>query len=153
MDIRKLKKLIELVEASSLSEVEIRDDEGHIRIVRGGNAPIYLPAQPMTPALASPNAGLPAPVSGEASTAPAEPAGVAVRSPMVGTFYRAAAPGAAAFVEVGQTVKVGQVICIIEAMKMFNQIESEIAGTVRAIVVENGQPVEFDQPLVLIDPA
>ncbi len=152
MDIRKVKKLIELLEESNIDEIEIKEGEESVRISRNMNA---VPA----PAAYVPPAPTPAPVA--AAPAPAEPAAPmeaasspdktnAVLSPMVGTFYRASSPDAAAFVEVGQTVRVGDVLCIVEAMKMMNQIEADRAGTVTAIHVENGEPVEFDQPLISI---
>ena len=158
MDIRKVKKLIELLEESNIDEIEIKEGEESVRISRHGaqaaaaaaapyGAPHYAPPPP-PPA--------PAPAAAPAATAAPEPAsapvaaGHAVRSPMVGTFYRSPSPTSPAFVEVGQTVKVGDIICIVEAMKMMNQIEADKAGTVAAILVENGEPVEFDQPLFSI---
>lgn len=146
MDIRKIKKLIELLEESNVAELEIREGEESVRISRGGSAPIQYVAPPApAPAAAAP-APAPAPES------PAAPAaqGHEVTSPMVGTFYRSPNPGAASFVEVGQSVKVGDPICIIEAMKMMNQIECDKAGVIEAILIEDGEPVEFDQPLVRI---
>ncbi|WP_369601077.1 acetyl-CoA carboxylase biotin carboxyl carrier protein [Hahella sp. SMD15-11] len=146
MDIRKVKKLIELIEGSDISEIEIREGDDSVRITRGGVAPMA----PMVPvAMPQPAA---AQAAGEAAQAPApvEPEGHIVRSPMVGTFYRAPSPDANPFVEVGQSVKPGDVLCIIEAMKMMNQIEADKAGTITQILVENGQPVEFDQPLFVI---
>ncbi|CAH0991457.1 Biotin carboxyl carrier protein of acetyl-CoA carboxylase [Sinobacterium norvegicum] len=149
MDIRKVKKLIELLEESNIDELEIKEGEESVRISRNGSsatAPVY----------AQPAAVAPAPVAAAAAPAaaveaePATPAGHSVNSPMVGTFYRSPAPGASSFVEVGQQVKVGDIICIVEAMKMMNQIEADKAGTVQAILVDDGQPVEFDQPLVTI---
>lgn len=151
MDIRKIKTLIELLEGSDVTEIEICEGEESVRISRGHAQPVYAAppmAMPFTaahPASAAPAA--PAPV---APAAAAEPAGHLVRSPMVGTFYRSPSPGAKAFVEVGQSVKAGEVICIIEAMKMMNHIESDKAGKISAILVEDGQPVEFDQPLFSI---
>ena len=150
MDIRKVKKLIELLEESNIDEIEIIEGEEAVRISRNSHpAPAqmaYAPPQMMAPPQAPP-----------APAAPAEPAPVesvstdnAVLSPMVGTFYRSPSPEAAAFVEVGQTVRVGDVLCIVEAMKMMNQIEADRAGTVTSIHVENGEPVEFDQPLITI---
>ena len=149
MDIRKIKKLIEMLEESNLGEIEIKEGEESIRISRGyGAAPVShmttgASAMPV-PASAPLAAPAPAPV------APAAPAGHMVTSPMVGTFYRSPSPNAAAFVEVGSTVKVGDTLCIIEAMKILNTIEADKAGAVKAILKENGQPVEFDQPLVVI---
>jgi len=154
MDIRKVKKLIELLEESNIDEIEIKEGEEAVRISRNGSniaaAPAYMPA-PVAPAPAAP-AAAPAPAAA-AEAAPAaapETSGHVVASPMVGTFYRSPSPTAPAFVEVGQTVKVGDVLCIVEAMKMMNQIEADKAGTVEAILAENGEPVEFDQPLVSI---
>lgn len=154
MDIRKIKKLIELVEESGIAELEIAEGEESVRISRTGpamQAPIMHMAAP-APVAAAPAAAPAAPAAVEAS-APASAAisGHAVKSPMVGTFYRSSAPGAKAFVEVGQTVKVGETLCIIEAMKMMNQIESDKAGVVKEILVENEEPVEFDQPLFVIE--
>jgi acetyl-CoA carboxylase biotin carboxyl carrier protein len=154
MDLRKVKKLIELLEESNLSELEIKEGEETIRLSRfptgGITAPqiIAAPASGAAPPMASP--ATPAPAATTPSTEPGLPAGTLVRSPMVGTFYAAASPGAEPFVKVGQQVKVGDPLGVIEAMKMFNQIEAEIAGTVLAIVAENGQAVEFDQPLFVI---
>ena len=150
MDIRKVKKLIELLEESNIGEIEIKEGEESVRISRYGNQP----AAPM--AYAAPAASVPAAAPAEASASePASRAAApasdnAVLSPMVGTFYRSPSPDAASFVEVGQTVRVGDVLCIVEAMKMMNQIEADRAGTVTAIHVENGESVEFDQPLISI---
>ncbi|MGM0953002.1 MAG: acetyl-CoA carboxylase biotin carboxyl carrier protein [Pseudomonadota bacterium] len=150
MDIRKIKKLIELLEESDVEELEIQEGDDSVRISRRREqlpAPAqmhYAPPAPQAPAAAP--AAEPAP----ADAAPAKPTGHSVKSPMVGTFYRAPSPTSSAFVEVGQTVKEGDVICIVEAMKMMNQIEADKSGTVTEILVENGQPVEFDQPLVVI---
>ena len=144
MDIRKVKKLIELLEESNIGEIEIKEGEESVRISRHGNqpaAPVAYAAPAAAPAEAAPEAAAPA-------AAPV--ADNAVLSPMVGTFYRAPSPDAASFVEVGQTVRVGDVLCIVEAMKMMNQIEADRAGTVTAIHVENGEAVEFDQPLISI---
>lgn len=147
MDIRKVKKLIELLEESNIDEIEIKEGEESVRISRNS-------AQPMmaAPAYAAPPPPPPQPAAPTepAAAAPAALAGFVVTSPMVGTFYRAATPSAAPFVEVGQTVKVGDVLCIVEAMKMMNQIQAGKAGTVEAILIEDGQPVEFDQPLIII---
>ncbi len=152
MDIRKIKKLIDLLEDSGLAELEIHEGEESVRLSRFGSSPASAPvvAQPVpaTPAPAPAPAaqpGLPA-----AETPPAEDDGTPIRSPMVGTFYAAPSPDAPPFVKVGDTIKAGDPLCIIEAMKMFNQIEAETSGTITAILVENGQPVEFDQPLFLI---
>ncbi|GAA81357.1 acetyl-CoA carboxylase biotin carboxyl carrier protein [Pseudoalteromonas sp. BSi20495] len=152
MDIRKIKKLIELVEESGIAELEITEGEESVRINRnnmsaGPGYPQFAPQQ-YAPAPAAPVTA--APVAVEAA-APAEPMGHQVKSPMVGSFYSAASPEAPAYVEVGQQVKVGDTLCIIEAMKMMNQIESDKAGTVRAILAENGEPIEFDQPLFIIE--
>ena len=149
MDIRKVKKLIELLEESGIAEIEIREGEETVRISRygsGGGAPVVMQAPMPVPVMAAP---VPAPAT--VPVAAAAPAGHTVDSPMVGTFYRAPSPGAKAFVEVGQRVNVGDTLCIIEAMKMLNQIEADKAGTVSAILVENGQPVEFGQPLFVIE--
>jgi len=145
MDIRKVKKLIELLEESNIYEIEIKEGEESVRISRGGPAAPQIIAAPM-PAMSPPVA--PAAVE----SVPAEPVinGHVVTSPMVGTFYRAPSPSSPDFAEVGQQVKVGDVICIVEAMKMMNQIEADKAGVIEAILVENAQPVEFDQPLVTI---
>jgi acetyl-CoA carboxylase biotin carboxyl carrier protein len=146
MDIRKVKKLIELLEESGIDEIEITEGEEAIRISRTSHS---LPPQQMHYSAAPMSA--PAPVTAAAEpAAPAAPAGHSVRSPMVGTFYRAPSPTSPNFVEVGQQVKEGDTICIVEAMKMMNQIEADKSGTVEAILLENGQPVEFDQPLVTI---
>ncbi|MFO7527636.1 MAG: acetyl-CoA carboxylase biotin carboxyl carrier protein [Marinobacter sp.] len=152
MDIRKIKKLIELLEESDVEELEIQEGDDSVRISRrreqaaGTQYVSHLPAP--APQAAAP-APAPAPAA-EEPAAPAGPSGHTVNSPMVGTFYRAPSPTAQSFVEVGQTVNVGDVICIVEAMKMMNQIEADKTGTVTEILVENGQPVEFDQPLVVI---
>jgi acetyl-CoA carboxylase biotin carboxyl carrier protein len=153
MDIRKVKKLIELLEESNIGEIEIKEGEESVRISRQGTAPAPMAYAPPPAPVAAPapvtSASAPeAPAQESASPAPATDN--AVLSPMVGTFYRAPGPDAAAFVEVGQTVRVGDVLCIVEAMKMMNQIEADRAGTVTAIHVENGQAVEFDQPLISI---
>lgn len=152
MDIRKIKKLIELLEESNIEELEIREGEESVRISRGGKQTMAYPmpsfVQPSAPApAAAPVAALSAPA---AESAPAAPRGHTVRSPMVGTFYRSPNPGAPAFVEVGRKVNVGDVICIIEAMKMMNQIEADKSGVIEAILADDGEPVEFDQPLVVI---
>ena len=151
MDIRKVKKLIELLEESGVAEIEIREGEETVRISRYGQgaAPVMMQA-PMMQAGPAPMPAA-APAAAPAPAAPAVPAGHTVDSPMVGTFYRAPSPGAKAFVEVGQRVNVGDTLCIIEAMKMLNQIEADKAGVVAAILVENGQPVEFGQPLFVIE--
>ena len=149
MDIRKVKKLIELLEESNINEIEIKEGEESVRISRGGSI-VAAPAAP-APVIAAPAAApAPAPTPAAVDTSPAAPAGHTVNSPMVGTFYRSPAPSAPAFIEVGKTVKAGDVICIVEAMKMMNQIEADKSGVIEAILVEDGQPVEFDQPLVVI---
>ncbi|MFP4154140.1 MAG: acetyl-CoA carboxylase biotin carboxyl carrier protein [Halothiobacillaceae bacterium] len=151
MDIRKVKKLIELLEESGVAEIEIHEGEESVRISRHNSLP-QPPAYPAQTVATPPQA--PAPQDAPASRtndAPAPSSGHTLRSPMVGTFYRASSPTARPFVEIGQQVKQGDTLCIIEAMKMFNQIESDASGTVREILVENGQPVEFDQPLFIIE--
>lgn len=150
MDIRKVKKLIELLEESNIDELEIKEGEESVRISRNGaNAPYY-PPMPMAPP--APAAPVAAPATEAAIETPAAPtiSGHIIKSPMVGTFYAAASPGSPKFVEIGQHVKVGDVICIVEAMKMMNQIEADKAGIVEAMLVDDGEPVEFDQPLVTI---
>jgi acetyl-CoA carboxylase biotin carboxyl carrier protein len=149
MDIRKVKKLIELLEASSVDEIEIKEGEESVRISRNTGAPIAMAAAPVpaAPAMPAPVAPALAPVP---APAPAVNTDDAVKSPMVGTFYRSPSPEAPSFVEVGQSVRAGDVLCIVEAMKMMNQIEADRAGTVTAIHAENGEPVEFDQPLITI---
>lgn len=147
MDIRKVKKLIELLEQSNINELEINEGDESVRISRGGTAVTYAAAPAPAPA---PVAAAPAEAAEAAAPASEEPAGHAVKSPMVGTFYASPAPGSPAFVSVGQKVAAGDVICIIEAMKMMNQIEADKAGTIGAILVEDGEAVEFDQPIVTI---
>jgi acetyl-CoA carboxylase biotin carboxyl carrier protein len=153
MDLRKIKKLIDLLEESNLAELEIKEGEEVVRLSRvpkGGVAVAAAPAVVHAPApVAAPVAQVTPVAPAEAGT-PSLPAGHVVKAPMVGTFYASASPGAAAFVKVGQQVKAGETLGIIEAMKMFNQIEADVAGTVQAILVENGQPVEFDQPMFVI---
>ncbi|WP_045858099.1 acetyl-CoA carboxylase biotin carboxyl carrier protein [Teredinibacter purpureus] len=150
MDIRKIKKLIELLEESNVEELEIKEGEESVRISRGSNnAPV--PMQPMyqqAPMAAAPPAAAPAPAP--APVAVPEATGHQVLSPMVGTFYRSPSPGSPSFMEIGQSVKTGDVICIVEAMKMMNQIEADKSGVIEAILVEDGEPVEFDQPLLVI---
>ncbi|HAQ48716.1 MAG: acetyl-CoA carboxylase biotin carboxyl carrier protein [Glaciecola sp.] len=150
MDIRKIKKLIELVEESGISELEITEGEESVRIHRGGVAPIA-PVYAQQPAQFAAPAPLAAAVAPIAEAAPAAPAGHTVKSPMVGSFYRASSPEAKSFVEVGSKVSVGDTLCIIEAMKMMNQIESDKAGVVTAILVNNQDAIEFDQPLFVIE--
>ncbi|MDX1460903.1 MAG: acetyl-CoA carboxylase biotin carboxyl carrier protein [Xanthomonadales bacterium] len=155
MDIRKIKKLIELLEESNLTEIEIVEGEESVRLTRGG-AMAPAPMQQLMPSAPPPQAATPAQSSGnDLPITPDEegdqlPEGELVRSPMVGTFYSASSPEAEPFVSMGQKVAVGDTLCIIEAMKMFNQIESDVSGTVVAVLAENGQPVEFDQPLFVI---
>jgi len=157
MDLRKLKTLIDLVQQSGIAELEITEGEERVRISRGVSgaqtaAPMQVytlpqagsvPAAAGAPALA----GVAAPAEGEAAAAPE---GHVIRSPMVGTFYRSSAPGAKAFVEVGQAVKAGDTLCVIEAMKLLNEIEADQDGTVKAILAENGQPVEYGEPLFIL---
>ena len=145
MDLRKLKKLIDLVQESGISELEVTEGEEKVKIVKSGGAGVVhaVPAPALSAAPLSPG-----PV---AVAAPAEIPGHLVKSPMVGTFYRSPSPGAKPFVEVGDTVKSGDTICIIEAMKLLNEIECDKDGVVKAILVENGQPVEYGEPLVIID--
>ena len=152
MDIRKIKKLIELVEESGITELEVQEEEGTVRISRA--APAVVPAAIQY--AAAPVAPVAAPAAAPAAAAPAEApvaevSGHQVRSPMVGTFYRSPSPEAEAFVEVGQTVKVGDALSIVEAMKMMNRIEADKAGVVKAILVNDGEAVEFDQPLIVIE--
>ena len=153
MDIRKVKKLIELLEESGVAEIEIHEGEESVRISRyAANAPVAPAPVTVTAAPAPAAAEAPAatgPAGGDESDS--LPAGHIVKSPMVGTFYRAPSPGASAFVEVGQSVQVGDTLCIIEAMKMLNQIEADKAGVIKAILVENAEPVEFGQPLFVIE--
>ena len=151
MDLRKLKTLIDLVSESNVSELEITEAEGKVRIVKAmGAAPMVMQAPVMAAPVAAPAAPLVA-AAPVAAAAPAEDAGHAVKSPMVGTFYRSASPGAKAFIEVGSVVKVGETICIIEAMKILNEIEADKSGTVTAILCENGQAVEYGQTRLTIE--
>jgi len=150
MDIRKIKKLIELLEESDVEELEIHEGDDSVRISRRREQLAGTQYVTQVPAAQAAPAPAPAAPAAQEDTVPCAPSGHAVRSPMVGTFYRAPSPTAKAFVEVGQTVEAGEVICIVEAMKMMNQIESDKSGTVTEILVENGQPVEFDQPLIVI---
>ncbi len=163
MDIRKIKKLIELLESSAVAEIEIKEGEDSVRISRHpqNGASVMMPSQP--PLWAAPAAygfpptapvmPVPAPPTATPDPTPAAEVipGHVLRSPMVGTFYRSAAPGGKPFIEIGQHVNTGDPVCIIEAMKMFNQIEADHAGTVTRILAENGQPVEYDQPLLVIE--
>ena len=154
MDIRKIKKLIELVEESGIAELEISEGEESVRISRSGAvapvAPIQYAAAPVAAPVPAPEAA-PAESTAAPAESPATPAGHQVLSPMVGTFYRSPSPDAKSFVEIGQSVNVGDTLCIVEAMKMMNQIEADKSGVVTAILVEDGHPVEFDQPLVVIE--
>ncbi len=150
MDLRKLKKLIDLVQESGIAELEITEGEEKVKIVKGGAvdiAPLAAPA-PMAPA--APRAAAAAPAATPVAEPPAGQEGHVVKAPMVGTFYRSPSPDAKAFVEVGQAVKEGQTVCIIEAMKLMNEIESDASGVIKAILVENGQPVEYGQPLFIL---
>ena len=147
MDLRKLKTLIDLVSESNVSELEITEADGKVRIVKAGAAPMVM-AAPMVQQLAP--AAVAAPVAAAPEAAPVE-TGHVVKSPMVGTFYRASSPGAKAFAEVGDAVKAGQAVCIIEAMKIMNEIEADQDGTITKILVDNGQPVEYGQPLFVIE--
>ncbi|MBI3222141.1 MAG: acetyl-CoA carboxylase biotin carboxyl carrier protein [Nitrosomonadales bacterium] len=151
MDLRKLKTLIELVEGSGIAELEISEGEERVRITRtvAASQQIYAAAPQPTVVAAAPAAPQAAAPAAEPAKA-AAPEGHVVKSPMVGTFYRSASPGAKAFVDVGQTVNSGDTLCIIEAMKLLNEIESDQSGVIKAILVENGQPVEFGQPLFVI---
>src|SRR5215831_19406964 len=159
MDLRKLKKLIDLVEDSGIAELEVTEGEEKVKIVKGGGAgkevvvlsPSAVPvAVPPPQAFAAAAAPAPAPAAASAPAAPTGLEGHIIKSPMVGTFYRAGSPGAKPFVEVGDTVKVGQTICVIEAMKLMNEIEADKDGVVKAIMVENAQPVEYGEPLMMI---
>ena len=153
MDLRKIKKLIDLLEESNLAELEIKEGEEVVRLSRvpKNAAPAPAPAAPLAavPVAAAPVAA-PAAAAVETPAVDALPAGHVVKAPMVGTFYASATPGTPAFVKVGQQVAAGETLGIIEAMKMFNQIEADVAGTVKAILIENGQPVEFDEPMFVI---
>jgi acetyl-CoA carboxylase biotin carboxyl carrier protein len=154
MDLRKLKTLIDLVSESNVSELEITEAEGKVRIVKSSGAAAVAPVVTYAPApVALAPAGL-APAAAPAAAAeaaPAAPTGHVVKSPMVGTFYRASSPGAKPFVEVGSVVKEGEAVCIVEAMKILNEIEADKSGTITQILVENGQPVEYGQPLFIIE--
>jgi len=155
MDLRKLKTLIDLVAESGIAELEVTEGDDKVRIAKFSPAPVA-PTLPTT-VVASPLASSPAPAvagTGAPAASPAaapEPSGHPVKSPMVGTFYRSPSPGAASFVELGQTVKPGDTLCIIEAMKLLNEIEADVGGIVKEILVENGQPVEYGQPLFIIE--
>ena len=149
MDLRKLKKLIDLVEESGIAELEITEGEEKVRIARTlpGTQPIVMQQPQQIVAAPAPVAAPAAPAVAEAAAAPD---GHVVKSPMVGTFYRSNSPGGKAFVDVGQSVAAGEILCIIEAMKLMNEIESDAAGTIKAVLVENGQPVEYGEPLFVI---
>jgi len=149
MDLRKLKTLIDLVSESNVSELEITEAEGKVRIVKGGGMTVHQAAAPPLPALAA-QPGAPA-AAPSVAPVPAVPAGHVVKSPMVGTFYRSSSPGAKPFVEIGSQVKEGDTICIIEAMKILNEIEADKAGTITRMLCENGQAVEYGQPLFTIE--
>ena len=160
MDLRKIKKLIELLDESGIAELEVTEGEESVRISRHGSAPPFIPASgPAAPypvgVPVAPDGGAPAPAAAAAPAAPAEErpsaSGFAIEAPMVGTMYRAPTPGAPPFVEVGSRISAGDVVCIIEAMKILNQIESEVSGVVREIPVENGQAVEFGQTLMIVE--
>lgn len=156
MDIRKVKKLIELLEESNIDEIEIKEGEESVRISRNSAQPMMAayahPPPPPAPAAPAAPAPAPAPVAetGSAAPAPAASRGTFITSPMVGTFYRSPSPTSPPFVEIGQKVKVGDVLCIVEAMKMMNQIEADKSGTIEAILADDGEPVEFEQPLFAI---
>lgn len=151
MDIRKVKKLIELLEESDIAEIEIHEGEESVRISRASQITMAAPAaMPMLAPAAAPVAAAAAPTPADAPAASEEISGHQVKSPMVGTFYRAPSPDAKPFVEEGDQVSVGDTLCIVEAMKILNQIESDKAGTIKKILVENGEPVEFNQPMFII---
>jgi|SRR5688572_7147449 acetyl-CoA carboxylase biotin carboxyl carrier protein len=155
MDLRKLKKLIDLVQESGIAELEITEGEEKVKIVKGGGISVVpVAAAAAHSALSAPAAAAPPPATPAAAPPATEPAagqeGHVVKAPMVGTFYRSPSPDAKAFVEVGQQVKEGETICIIEAMKLMNEIETDASGVVKAILVENGQPVEYGQPLFIL---
>jgi acetyl-CoA carboxylase biotin carboxyl carrier protein len=152
MDLRKLKTLIDLVAESGIAELEVTEGEDRVRIAKFSPAPVAPTSS--TTVMAAPVPGAAAATAAAALATPApepEPTGHVVKSPMVGTFYRSPSPGAASFVELGQAVKPGDTLCIIEAMKLLNEIEAEVGGVVKQILVENGQPVEYGQPLFVID--
>ena len=149
MDLRKLKTLIDLVSESNVSELEITEPEGKVRIVKGGGAMVQYAVHQPSPAM--PVSAMPAVPEAQPVVAPVvAPVGHTVKSPMVGTFYRSASPGAKSFVEVGGTIKAGETLCIIEAMKILNEIEADVSGTVVQILCENGQAVEYGQPLFVL---
>ena len=148
MDLRKLKTLIDLVSESNVHELEITEAEGKIRIVKGGGSVVHTHLAPA--AMAAPVAAACAPAAITVAAPPVE-TGHIVKSPMVGTFYRAASPGAKSFAEIGNTIKAGETICIVEAMKILNEIEADVSGTITQILCENGQAVEYGQPLFVIE--
>ncbi|HET8763895.1 MAG TPA: acetyl-CoA carboxylase biotin carboxyl carrier protein [Rhodanobacter sp.] len=153
MDLRKIKKLIDLLEESNLAELEIKEGEEVVRLSRVPKSTVAVAAPVATPPVVAAPVAAAAPAAAAQVAAPAAealPDGHVVKSPMVGTFYAAATPGAAPLVKIGQQVKVGDALGVIEAMKMFNQIEADVAGTVMAVLIENSQPVEFDQPMFVI---
>jgi acetyl-CoA carboxylase biotin carboxyl carrier protein len=153
MDLRKLKTLIDLVAESDIAELEVTEGESKVRIVKSSALPqgqMMMMPQSMQQFAAPGGAAAAAPAAAPVADTPAEPTGHVVKSPMVGTFYRSSSPGSPAFVEVGASVKEGDTLCIIEAMKLLNEIDSDVAGVVTKILVENGQPVEFGQPLFII---
>ena len=154
MDLRKLKTLIDLVAESDIAELEVTEGESKVRIVKSSAIPqnqmVMMQPQGMQQHYAAPSQSAPAPAAAPVAAVAAEPTGHIVKSPMVGTFYRSSAPGSPAFVEVGSSIKEGETLCIIEAMKLLNEIDSDIAGVVTKILVENGQPVEFGQPRFVI---
>ena len=152
MDLRKLKTLIDLVAESGIAELEVTEGEDRVRIAKFSPAPIPAPAPTViaAPVAAAPSANGAAPIPASSTGAPGTE-GHVVKSPMVGTFYRSPSPGAEPFIELGQVVKPGDTLCIIEAMKLLNEVEAEVGGTVKQILVENGQPVEYGQPLFIIE--
>jgi acetyl-CoA carboxylase biotin carboxyl carrier protein len=150
MDLRKLKKLIDLVQESGIAELEITEGEERVRIASRGAGATAAPPPAAPVALATIPVQSTVPVGGAAELAPAQPAGHVVKAPMVGTFYRAPSPDARPFVEVGHSITQGQTVCIIEAMKLMNEIEADVGGVIKAVLVENGQPVEYGQPLFII---
>ena len=154
MDLRKLKTLIDLVAESDIAELEVTEGESKVRIVKSSGAPqnqvVMMQPQPMAQSIAAPAPSVPQAAAAPVAVVPAEPEGHVVKSPMVGTFYRASSPGNPPFVEVGATVKEGDTLCIIEAMKLLNEIDADVSGVIKQILVENGQPVEFGQPLFVI---
>jgi acetyl-CoA carboxylase biotin carboxyl carrier protein len=150
MDLRKLKKLIDLVEDSGIAELEITEGEEKVRISRYGQAPQMMQYAPPQQMMSAPSQQVSLPAAAPTAEEPAQPEGHIVKSPMVGTLFRASSPDAKAFVEVGQSVSAGETLCIIEAMKLLNEIEADQSGVIKAILVENGQPVEYGEPLFII---